>query len=60
MCVYTLTVHLMRLSGLFQLGKNQTAAALRGSVDLKHLVKPESQLEQLDDIFNIAELGFVP
>lgn len=28
-CVYTLTVHLMRLSGLFQLGKNQTAAALR-------------------------------
>lgn len=28
-CVYTLTVHLMRLSGFFQLGKNQTAAALR-------------------------------
>lgn len=32
-----LTVHLVGLGGLLQLGQNETAAPLRGSVHLKHL-----------------------
>lgn len=41
-CVDPLTVHLVRLSGFFQLGQNETAAPLRRSIHLEYLGRPES------------------
>lgn len=50
-CVDPLTVHLVRLSGFLQLGQDQTAAALRRSIHLKHLGRPERTLGSEDNSF---------
>lgn len=47
MGVDPLTVHLVRLGRLPQLGQDEAAASLRGSVHLKHLRPPEGSSGKL-------------